>query len=719
MQDVDGFVEGLLSRMSVDEKRAQLSAYMFFDSFWNQHASHDEQARIAYIQAIPNEVMVPPEGLGFFSTQLRDLPPRMAAERANEDQAYLRAHTRHGIPAIIQDEGLHGLIGHSATVFPSALAMAASWDVELFRKVAAAIGREARARGVRQLLSPTLNLGRDPRNGRTEETYGEDPHLAARFAVAYIQGAQGEGVVCTPKHFIANFEADAGRDSWAATFSERTLRETFLPPFEAAIREGGALSLMAAYNSNDGVPCSGNRWLLTELLRNEWGFDGYVVSDYHSIVHQWELHKTARDKAEAAKVSLEAGLDVEFPRFDCYGEPLRAALERGDVSEETITEAARRVLRVKARIGIFDDPMVDPDEAERMTNCAEHRELAREMARRSLVLLKNDDNLLPLRGIQRLAVIGPNADSIELGDYSWDLYDKEHVVTPLAGLRHVAPELSIRHAAGCTLGSDSEDGFAEALDAATWAEAVVLFVGSSVRLTGEARDRVDLRLSSAQEPLINAIAATGKPLIVCIVTGSVHTMEHWIDRVPAVLQCWYAGEEGGTAIAEVLLGLENPSGKLPITIPRHVGQCPIYYNHKPSGRNHVYTSLGQQGGVRFEFGHGLSYARFVYTDISVSSEQVRAGDSVAVSITLRNDGPMAGEEVVQLYLSDEYASVARPLRELKAFRRVHLEPGEEQRVEFLLGELELSMLDLHLKRVVEPGWFTVEIGGQRVRFEVV
>lgn len=343
----------LLASMSLGEKIAQLGAYMFFDTFWNTHSGYDESERIDFIGQITPEQMIPKEGLGFISTQLRDLPPGEAARTANRNADHARASTRHGILPIIHDEGVHGLIGNGATIFPTALGLAASWDEKMVERVADVIGREARSRGVRQLLSPTLNLGRDPRVGRVEETYGESPVLAAAMAKAFIIGVQRNGVVCTPKHFAGNFEADGGRDSAAAHFSERFLREIILPPFEAAIREGGALSCMCAYNSLNGIPCVGNRWLLTDVLRDEWGLEGYVVADYHAIVHQWELHGTAADKREAAAISLAAGLDVELPRFDCYGAPLREALECGLLGEDLIDAAAARVLAVKAEIGLL------------------------------------------------------------------------------------------------------------------------------------------------------------------------------------------------------------------------------------------------------------------------------------------------------------------------------------------------------------------------------
>ncbi len=702
----------ILGEMSLEEKLAQLGAYMFFDTFWHKHDTFDLDERLKFIQSVTPEEMIPAEGLGFISTQLRDCPARMAAELANRNQAFIREHTRHGVPVIVHDEGVHGLIGNGATVFPSALGLAATWNPGLVERAATAIGREARTRGIRQLLSPTLNLGRDPRCGRTEETYGEDPLLAGRMGAAFVRGVQSNGVVCTPKHFVGNFEGDGGRDSFAVHFSERFLREILLPPFEACVREAGALSLMTAYNTLDGEPCTSSRWLLTDVLRDEWGFEGYVVTDYHSLAHLFELHKTAANAGEAARLAIEAGTEVELPRTNCVGELLAEEVRAGRVTMEVVDRAVGRVLAVKERIGLLDDPMADPDEAERVSNCPEHRALAREAARQSVVLLKNENALLPLRpDIQTLAVIGPNADSIELGDYSWDLFTKKHVVTPLEGILKALPSsTTIRYAKGCDLTGSNREGLEPAVEAAAGSEAAVVFVGSSVKLAGEARDRTELDLPGLQEELIHRVVSTGTPTVVVIVTGGVHTMRNWVGEVDAILHAWYAGEEGGSALAELLFGVASPSGRLPITIPRSVGQCPVYYNHRPSGRGHTYTQLGQDGGVLFPFGHGLAYTSFEYANLRISPEAIGTDGTVEVTFDLRNAGRRVGTEVAQLYLRDEVSSVARPLMELVGFERVMLEPDEVRTLRFELGPRELALLDRELRRVVEPGSFRVMVG---------
>ncbi len=700
-------VETLLAAMTTEEKRRQLSAYMFFDTYWQKQSTTDEQERIRFVESVTPGQMVPEGGLGFVSTQLRDLPADRAAATANRLQRHILENTRLGIPAIIHDEGLHGLIGNGATVFPQALGMAASWNPGLLHHVAVAIGREARTRGVRQLLSPTVNLGRDPRAGRTEETYGEDPLLSSAFAIAYIRGVQGQEVVCTPKHFVANFEGDGGRDSAAAVFSPRELREVYFPPFRAAVEEAGAMSLMAAYNSLDGVPCSANPFLLVDVLRGEWGFEGFVVSDYHSVVHMYELHRTVASKEDAAIEALRNDMDVELPRFDCFGEPLETALAEGRVDELLLDDAVRRVLRIKFRIGLFDDPLVDVEQAVSTSNCGEHRALAREMARQSLVLLRNENNTLPFpRGLRSLAVIGPNADAIQLGDYSWDLYGKDRIVTVLEGIRSLVGErTAIHYAEGCPLTGDPGSGMDEAAALAARCDAIVLVLGSSHKLTGEARDRAELALPGVQAELARAVLDAGKPTAVVLVTGSVHTMEGWGDRAGAILQAWYPGEQGGHAVAEALFGEINPAGRLPLTWPRHTGQCPLFHYQKPSGRGYDYADLPP--GPLFPFGHGLSYTRFRHANLRVGGQEA---EGIPVSLEVTNTGERAGEEVVQLYIRWPVCRPAAPLLRLVAFRRAAVAAGETVQLHFRLEPARLALPDERGRMFIPAGEYELLAG---------
>jgi beta-glucosidase len=697
-------VADLLARMTMEEKAAQLGSRLPFIVDWHEWMSLTLEEKIARICAISPDDAIG-AGVGQLSVFLRDLPPKTAAAKANEFQRHARENTRLGIPPIIHDEGLHGLVCNDATSFPQAIAMASSWHPELLEEVATAIGKEARARGIRQLLSPTINIARDPRCGRTEETYGEDAYLASRMAVAFVRGVQGQGVVTTPKHYAANFVGDGGRDSNAVHFSERLLREIYFPAFEASVREGGALSIMAAYNSLDGVPCTCNRWLLTKVLRDEWGFEGYVVSDYESVIHILTKHAVAADKQEVAKKAVEAGLEIELPQTDCYGEPLLQGLEQGAISAEAVDEAVRRVLAVKFRLGLFDEPFVDEEQAEASSNNPAHRALALQMAREGIVLLKNDGATLPLaKEVKSIAVIGPQADEARLGGYTWDGYARERIVTPLRGIRERARDVEVHFAPGCAVTGDSKDGFAEALQAARQSQVAVLFVGNSGQTEGEQRDRADLDLPGVQGELIEQVAATGVPAVVVLINGSAVTMLDWIDQVGAVVEAWYPGEAGGTAIAEVLFGDTNPSGKLPITFPRTVGQLPLYYNYKPSGRIYDYVDL--TGNPLFPFGHGLSYTTFTYRNLHVRLEQ----KTVKVSLEVENAGERAGDEVVQLYVHDVLASVARPVKELMGFRRISLQPHEPQEVTFEVAVQQLGLYDADLSYIVEPGEFEIMVG---------
>lgn len=705
-------VEALLANMSTEEKRRQLGGFLFFDTYWQKQSSTNEDERIRYIESVTPDSIVPPEGLGTSASHLRDLPPGAGARVANTFQRYIRENTRLGIPLLIHDEGLHGLIGNGSTVFPQALGMAASWNPELLGQVAVAIGREARAKGIRQLLSPTVNLVQDARAGRTEESYGEDPSLASAFAKAYIRGVQSHGVACTPKHFVANFVGDGGRDSYAINFSERELRERYFPAFRSSIAEAKAMSLMAAYNSVDGRPCSASHFLLTDILRSEWGFDGFVVSDYHSVVHMYELHRTASTKADAAVQALRAGMDVELPRYDCFGDPLKEALESGEAEPAIMDDAVRRVLRIKFRLGLFDNPYVDEVAAAQVTNCPEHRALAREMARQSIVLLRNEKATLPFGAdLDSIAVIGPNADAIQLGDYSWDLYTKERIRTVLAGIKDLAGgKATVRHARGCALTGDDRSGFAGAVSLAKECGAVVLVVGSSHKITAEAKDRAELRLPGLQEELISevAAAAVGKPVAVVLVTGSVHTMGTWHDEVGAIVQAWYPGEQGGDAVAEVLFGSVNPAGRLPLSWPRHVGQYPMQYGPKPSGRNHHHSDLPE--GPLYPFGHGLSYTRFEYANLYAEARGSGEGRRVTVHLEVHNSGDRTGEEVVQVYIRHPVCPVTAPVRKLVAFRRVLVPAGETLQARFRLDPRELALLDEKLRPFVPVGEYELLVG---------
>jgi beta-glucosidase len=698
----------LLARMSIEEKIAQLGSFME-EQTWSEFARRRTPERIAQIQSLAISSVVG-IGIGQISCFIRELPTQAAAEKANEIQQYAKEHTRLSIPPIIHDEGLHGLLGNGTTIFPQAIAMASSWDPNLLLEVAAAIGKETRSRGIRQLLSPTINIARDPRCGRTEETYGEDPYLTSRMALAYVQGIQAEGVIATPKHFAANFVGEGGRDSNAIYISERLLREIYLPAFETCIREGKALSVMAAYNSLDGLPCSCNPWLLTRLLREEWRFTGFVVSDYSSVAQILTKHGVAATRSETAKLALEAGMDVELPNKDCFGQPLLEGIETGLIKEDIVNRSTYRVLETKFRMGLFDDPYVNPDESTSICHNEKHQALALQMEKEAMVLLKNMGGALPIsKSIRSLAVVGPLADEPALGGYSWEGDLRGRVITPLQGIRNLVNDtIKVRFTPGCKLIGGDKSGIEAATELARSSDAAVLFVGNTNVTEGEWRDRANLDLPGYQKDLIISVARTGVPTIVVLINGSAITMLDWVDQVGAIVEAWYPGESGGTAIAEVLFGEYNPGGKLPITFPRVIGQLPLYYNHAPSGRTYDYFDVS--GKPLFPFGHGLSYTTFTYHDLKISPARIGEKGECEVSLIVENSGNLAGDEVVQLYVHDRLASIVRPVKELKGFRRVHVRLGESVKVTLTLNAQSLGFFDNEMQYVVEPGEFEILVG---------
>jgi len=645
-------------------------------------------------------------GVGQLSCTLRPFSPKESAELANKIQKFALKETRLGIPIIIHDECLHGCMAKGSSIFPQSIALASTWGPDLMKEIATAIGKETRARGIHQCLSPTINIARDPRCGRTEETYGEDTYLASLMAISFVKGVQSQKVAATPKHFAANFVGNGGRDSNEIHPSERILKEVYFPVFKASIKEAGALSIMAAYNSLDGLPCSSNRWLLTDILRGEYEFKGFVVSDYGSVIGIHTLHKVARTKAEVAKKAIEAGLDIELPESDCF-EELLGLVKKGKLSEEVIDEAARRILRVKFWLGLFEEPYVDPEDAEKICNCQKHRKLALKAAREAIVLLKNDD-ILPLAGnLKSIAVIGPNANEIRLGGYSG--YGVK-VVTPLEGIKNkVSKNTEVYFAQGCKLTGSSRKGFEEAIKIAKKSNAAILFVGNSKETEGEGKDRCNLDLPGVQEDLIKEISNTGTPVVVVLINGSAVTMSEWIHNVGAVVEAWYPGEEGGNAIGDVLFGNYNPGGKLPITFPKTVGQLPLYYNCKPTGRGYDYVDLrGKQ--ALFPFGYGLSYTEFKYSNLKINPQKITTQEKVNISLDVKNIGRYKGDEVVQLYIHDKVATLARPIKELKGFERITLEPEENKKVSFTLLSQDLVFYDINMDLVVERGIFEVMIG---------
>ena len=736
---VERRVADLLARMTLEEKVAQLVC------LWAQRPQVGPQTDFSTDRGdfSPQKAkQVMPHGVGQIARQRERKGPREGALFANAVQKWLVERTRLGIPAIFHDEALHGLMAKGGTHFPQPLALASSWDTEFVTRVFTAAALETRARGSHQVLGPNLDLGRDPRWGRTDETYGEDPYLVSRMGVAVIKALQGPGpnvdgehVIATAKHYAAHGQPEGGTNIAPANYSERVIREVFLPSFEAAVKEAGVLSVMASYNEIDGVPSHASHWLLEKILRQEWGFPGHVVSDYYGIPQMESLHKIVADKAAAARLAINAGVDIELPDPDSYPS-LVALVREGKVSEAALNQAVARNLRAKFLLGLFENPYVDPARAERVTNSPAHRELAAEAARRSITLLKNEGNLLPLdrTRIKSIAVIGPNADRAHLGGYS---DDPGRGVSVLQGVTDkVGGSVKVNYARGVKITEEGGDWWAdtsrlsnpeedarliaEAVGVARASDVALLVIGGNEDTNKEAwadnhlGDRDSLELVGRQNDLVRAVLATGKPVVVMLINAGPLSINYVAENVPAILEGFYLGQETGVGVADVLFGDYNPAGKLPVSFPRSVGQLPIYYNHKPTAkRGYLFTSKEPL----FPFGHGLSYTTFEYSNLKINPAQIGPAGRAEVSVTVRNTGRRAGDEVVQLYVRDLVSSVTRPVKELKDFRRVSLKPGESRTVTFTITPDKLSFLDLNMSRTVEPGAFDVMVGTSSIKFQ--
>lgn len=725
---VEDRVEDLLGRMTIEEKIAQMGGSYLIDVLDDYEFSEEKLKRKIEemeIGAIHNFV--------WESYDDPKLTIELNIEVANSVQRYLVEQTRLGIPAIITAEGVHGHWAHNATVFPHAIAMSSTWNPEIVRQMAEVVARESRAAGVSQLLSPNLDLAREPRWGRVQETYGEDPFLVTKMGLAYIRGAQGTGVrvdgehcATTVKHFAGHGSPESGINISPVSVGPREMEATFLPPFEAAVKEAGCLCVMPAYHEIDGIPLAGHKHYVTDVLKKRWGFLGYTYSDWGCVQMLHDYHRVAPSLEAAGKMALTAGMDVEAPR-SCWGKKLLDLVERGEVSVDHIDEAVRRILRVKFLLGIFENPYADIARARSVRNCPEHRAIARRAAQESIVLLKNENNLLPLKGdISSIAVIGPNADAAQLGNYSgWN----DNLVTPLQGVRNRVPEsVTVKYARGCGLWESDISGFDEAVEVASGSDVAVVVVGESTVICTEGTDVSDIELAGVQLDLVKALHATGTPTVVVLSNGRQLAIPWIAENVSAIIEMWFAGEEQGNALADILFGDVNPSGKLTVSLPRSTGHIPVFYNKKPSavgyykhpgspdkpGRDYALSSPTPL----FEFGHGLSYTTFEYSDLTISSKVIEPSGKVSVSVRVSNTGPVSGAEVVHLYLTDLYSSVEVAARQLRGFEKVWLEPGETRVVEFELGFDELSLVNRDMMRVVEPGEFEVGVGELRGVFEV-
>ncbi len=687
----------------------------------NGKESMDYQGKAAYLDPI-----LP------IDERVDDLVGRMTLEEKV-------SQTLHGAPAIARlgvptynwwNECLHG-VGRAgiATVFPQAIGLAATWNADLIYEVATAISDEARAKhhefvrqGIRDIYtgltfwSPNINIFRDPRWGRGQETYGEDPYLTSRLGVAFVRGLQGDDprylkVVATPKHFAVHSGPEAERHSFDAVVDKKDLWETYLPAFEAAIKEGKARSIMGAYNRTNGEPCCGSKTLLGDILRQNWGFDGYVVSDCWAISDFYKYHKIVDTPVEAVAMAMNNGCDLCCGTLYSF---LVDAVKEGLVEEATLDQAVKRLFRARFELGMFDSPeMVGYAQIPYEVNDSdEHRKLALKTAQESIVLLKND-GILPLsKEIKSIAVIGPNSDNLDalLGNYNGI---PSRYTTPLYGIKDiVSPETTVYHTQGCDLKDTSTKGFAVAKELASKAEAAILCLGLSPRIEGEEGDGGDLEdinLLGVQEDLLRAIYDTGTPTIVVLMSGSPIAVNWAEENAAAILAAWYPGEEGGRAIADVIFGDYNPAGRLPITFYKSIDDLPDFEDYRMENRTYRYF----KGEPLYPFGHGLSYTTFAYSDLTITPNPIQAGQGVQVEVTVENTGDLPGDEVVQLYLTDLEASVPVPICSLQGFSRIHLAPKENKTISFTLTPYNMALVDYAGKRIVEPGRFQVALGGRQ------
>src|ERR1017187_6825335 len=730
-------VKDLLSRMTLEEKAAQMMCLWQEKNTKLLDAAGNfdfKKAKAAFKKGHGLGQVGRPSDAGVGKNA------RETAELANVIQKFFIEHSRLGIPVMFHEECLHGHAAIGATSFPQPIGLGATFNPDLVEKLFTMTAGEARVRGAHQALTPVVDVARDARWGRVEETYGEDPFLNTQLGIAAVRGFQGDAsfkdqkrVIATLKHFAAHGQPESGQNCAPVNVSERVLRETFLQPFKEAIQKAGAISVMASYNEIDGVPSHASEWLLRDVLRNEWGFKGFVVSDYYSI---WELHHrpdthghfVAADKKEAAALAVKAGVNIELPDPDCYLH-LVELVRQGVLKEKQLDELVAPMLFWKFKMGLFDNPFVDPAEAEKIVGCEKNSDLALRAAREAITLLKNENELLPLNPakLKTIAVIGPNAARGLLGGYSGV---PPHTVTVLDGIRArlAGNRVNVLHAEGCkitiggswnqdvvTPGDPAEDAkqIAEAVEIAKKSDVVLLAIGDNEQISREAwsrthmGDRTNLDLFGRQEDLLKGLVATGKPVVVLLFNGRPISINYAAQNAPAILECWYLGQEAGHAVAEVLFGDHNPGGKLPISIPRSVGHLPAFYNHKPSARRGY---LFDDVSPLYPFGFGLSYTNFSFKNVRLEKSKIKAGGRTRVLVDVTNTGKRRGAEVVQMYIRDCVSSVTRPVKQLKGFAKISLPAGETKTVVLEITPESLAFWDVKMKCTVEPGDFEIMVG---------
>ncbi len=740
---IDERVKDLLARMTIEEKAAQMMCVWMEKPNDNSKVPKEQMPLGGeFSPALAKEKM--PNGIGQFARQREYRNAKRSAEYANAVQKWLMENTRLQIPAVFHDEILHGNMGEGSTVFPVPLSLASSWDTDLISRVFTVAARQTRIRGTHHVLGPNMDLAREARWGRSEETYGEDPYLASRLLVALVKAVQGNAtyenpkiddthVIATGKHFAGHGQPENGTNIGPVNLSERILRETHFAPFEATVKEASLFSIMPAYHEIDSIPVHANKWMLDTLLRKEWGFKGTIVSDYYAMTELMKRHRVAADLADAAKQSLEAGLDIELPDPD-VNKTLVEQVKAGKIPVSLVDQAVSRLLYQKFQLGLFENPYVDAEKAAQMTDTAEDRKLAAEAARRSIVLLKNEKNTLPLdkSKLKSIAVIGPNAAKAHLGGYTDP--NPPRSVSILDGVKNkLGNSVKVNYAEGVKITKEGGNWFGdtatlndaasdqkligEAVKTAKDSEAVILVIGGNEDTNKEGwaenhlGDRDSLELFGRQNDLVKAVLATGKPTVVFLINSGPLAINYVAENVPAILEGFYLGEETGTAVADVLFGDYNPGGKLPVSFPRSVGQLPIYYNYKPTARRGYINSTT---APLFSFGHGLSYTTFKYSNLKITKPKIGTNESTSVTVDVTNTGKVRGDEVAQMYLRDDVSSVTRPVKELKDFARVLIEPGATKTVTFSITPEKLSFYNREMKRVVEPGTFQIMVGGNSV-----
>ena len=701
-------VADLLGRMTTEEKARQLDMYLgsedLLDKTKNPTVDNHTHAKTNLVFD-PQFAAKSVGNLGVGS--IHDLYPR--AKLSNRVQEWVIQSNRLGIPALFIEEGLHGYMDFGETVFPQSINLATTWNPELAQRTGAAIAAQARANGVAMILGPVLDVARDPRWGRVEEDFGEDPYLTGRLGLAYVEGMQGDSlatdhtVIAEPKHFAGHGSPEGGLNMSPVHAGEREVRSIMLKSFEPAIREGKAMGVMAAYHDIDGVPCTGNPWLLNKVLRDEWGFQGFVLSDLGAIKRLYDTHHVADSPTSAILLALNSGLDMQFYDFDhpTFQNAILSGIKNGQLSETVLNQAVARVLRLKFMLGLFEHPFVDENLDACVRHSQAHNDLALESARESMCLLKNEGNLLPLKkNLKRIAVIGPNVNTTRIGDYTEAAHEssEQGMLNQIKQLVSTNSEVSF---------SDGED-IQQAVELAKKSDVVILGLGEWQKISGEGFDRSDLNLPGKQEELLEAIVGTGKPVVLVLQNGRPLTISWAAKHLPAILEAWYPGEFGGRAIAETLFGDNNPAGRLPITFPRSVGQLPIFYNHFPSKKD---SYIEGDSSPLFVFGRGLSYTSFKYADLNVTAPSTPGNDDVLVSCKLTNTGNREGDEVAQLYIHQETASVATPVKSLKGFSRVHLKSGESKTITFHLKQSDLAVWGITREWRIEPGEYAVTVGG--------